>query len=145
MINPDIPDAPTRHWKLNGNQDNLKLKTAAQRNSADAEYLTQQKEDKKVRLKEELGGAVRNKYTDDEKMSLLLILQLAVATQNTARVNYVAQLASWIDAGQDLLYVEQDVVDSASTVEEVEAVTLDLDAWLDTDPQVVIRTAKGIE
>ena len=143
LINPDIPEAPKRHWKVSGN--NLTLKSAAQIAAAAAEYLTQQKEDKKVQLKEELGGAVRTKYTDDEKMSLLLILQLAVATQNTARVNYVAQLASWIDAGQDLLYVEQDLVDAASTVEEVEAVTLDLDSWLDTDPQVVIRTAKGIE
>jgi len=143
LINPDIPDAPKRHWRiLNGN---LRLKTASQRAAADAEFLAEMKEDKKNGLKAELGEALRSKYSDDEKLSLLLILQLAVATGNTARVGYVSQLAGWIDQGQDLLYAAQDSVDSASTVEEVYGIELNLDAWLAADPQVVIRTAKGIE
>ena len=49
------------------------------------------------------------------------------------------------DQGQELLYAAQDNVDSATSVEEVNAMELNLDAWLAADPQVVIRTAKGIE
>lgn len=143
LINPDIPDAPKRHWKVSG--DNLTLKTASQIASADAEWLSQVKSDKKDEFKEELGEALRSKYTDDEKLSLLLILQLAVAAGNTARVTYVSQLAAWIDQGQDLLYAAQDNVDAATTEDEVSAMELNLDAWLVADPQVVIRTAKGIE
>tara|TARA_Y100001938_G_C8083878_1_gene430750 strand:+ start:1624 stop:2133 length:510 start_codon:yes stop_codon:yes gene_type:complete len=143
LINPDIPDAPKRHWRiLNGN---LRLKTASQIATADAEFLAETKENKKNGLKVELGEALESKYSNDEKLSLLLILQLAVASGNTARVGYVSQLAGWIDQGQDLLYAAQDSVDSAATVEDVENIQLDLSSWLAADPQVVIRTAKGIE
>ena len=106
LINPDIPDAPKRHWKVSG--DNLTLKTASQIASADAEWLSQVKSDKKDEFKEELGEA-------------------------------------WIDEGQELLYAAQDNVDAATTEDEVSAMELNLDAWLAADPQVVIRTAKGIE
>jgi hypothetical protein len=143
LINPDIPDAPKRHWRiLNGN---LRLKTASQIATADAEFLAEIKEGKKNGLKAQLGEALESKYSNDEKLSLLLILQLAVASGNTARVGYVSQLAGWIDQGQDLLYAAQDSVDSAATVEDVENIQLDLSSWLAADPQVVIRTAKGIE
>jgi len=143
LINPDIPDAPKRHWRiLNGN---LRLKTASQIATADAEFLAENKTSKKSELKAELGEALESKYSNDEKLSLLLILQLAVATGNTARVAYVSQLAGWIDQGQDLLYAAQDNVDAATTVEDAQNIQLDLSSWLSADPQVVIRTAKGIE
>ena len=96
-------------------------------------------------LKEELGEALRLKYSDDEKLSFLLILQLAVASGNSARINYVAQLANWIDEGQTILYGVQDLVDSVTTEAEVDSIEMDLQSWLSSDPQVVIRTAKGIE
>jgi len=143
LINPDIPDAPKRHWKING--DSLVLKSAAEIADADAQWLSESKPNKKNELKHELGEALGSKYDNDEKLSLLLILQLAVATGNTARVGYVSQLAGWIDQGQDLLYAAQDSVDAATTVEDVENIQLDLSSWLAADPQVVIRTAKGIE
>ena len=143
LINPNIPDSPKRHWKVYGNS--IILKSASERASADAEWLSQVKSDKKDQFKEDLGEAIRSKYTDDEKLSLLLILQLAIAAGNTARVTYVSQLAGWIDQGQDLLYAAQDNVDAATTEDEVSAMELNLDAWLAADPQVVIRTAKGIE
>ena len=143
LIDPEIPDAPKRHWKVDG--DSLTLKSAAEIIDADAQWLADTKADKKESFKIELGDALRSKYTDDEKLSLLLILQLAVASENTARVAYVSQLAAWIDEGQELLYAAQDNVDSATSVEEVNAMELNLDAWLAADPQVVIRTAKGIE
>ena len=143
LINPDIPDAPKRHWNVSGNT--LTLKTSSQIASADAEWISQVKSDKKDEFKEELGEGLRIKYSDDEKLSLLLVLQLAVVTGNTARVTYVSQLAAWIDQGQDLLYAAQDNVDDATTEDEISAMELNLDAWLSADPQVVIRTAKGIE
>jgi len=143
LINPTIPDSPKRHWKVYGNT--IIIKNPTERASADAEWLSQVKSDKKDQFKEDLGEALRSKYTDDEKLSLLLILQLAVAAGNTARVTYISQLAAWIDQGQDLLYAAQDNVDAATTEDEVSAMELNLDAWLAADPQVVIRTAKGIE
>ena len=154
LIDPDIPSIydeegnfveyePKRYWKVEG--DNVILKTAAERTAADAEWLSQVKSDKKDEFKEGLGEALRSKYSDDEKLSLLLILQLSVVEGNEARVTYVSQLASWIDDGQELLYAAQDNIDSATSVEEVNAMELSLDAWIDADPQVVIRTAKGIE
>ena len=154
LINPDIPSIydnegnfvdyePKRYWKVSG--DNIVLKSAAKRSEADAQHLLESKEYKKIVLKEELADALGSKYGDDEKLSLLLILQLAVASGNTARVNYLTQLAAWIDQGQDLLYVQQDNVDAATNIEEVDSIELDLDSWLAADPQVVIRTAKGIE
>ena len=143
LINPSIPDAPKRHWKVSG--DSLVLKNASEINSADAEYLTLIKEDRKRVFKDHLGDGLQSKYSTDEKLSLLLILQLAIASGNTARVNYLNQLSSWIDQGQQLLYAAQDNIDSATSVDEVESMELNLDAWLGADPQVVIRTAKGIE
>ena len=143
LINPVIPDVPKRYWRIvNGI---LKVKTASQRAASDVENLLAVKENKNQNLKEELGEAVRSKYSDDEKLSFLLILQLAVASGNTARVNYVAQLANWIDQGQNILYGVQDLVDSATTEAEVDSIEMNLESWLSSDPQVVIRTAKGIE
>lgn len=143
LINPVIPDVPKRYWRIvNGI---LKVKTASQRAASDVENLVAVKENKKQNLKEELGEAVRSKYSDDEKLSLLLILQLAVASGNTARVNYIAQLANWIDQGQNILYGIQDLVDSTATEAGVDSIEMDLESWLSSDPQVVIRTAKGIE
>ena len=143
LINPDIPDAPKRHWKIDG--DSLVIKNASEIAEADAAWISQVKSDKKEEFKNELGEGLSSKYDNDEKLSLLLILQLAVATGNTARVGYVSQLAGWIDQGQDLLYAAQDSVDAATTVEDVENIQLDLSSWIAADPQVVIRTAKGIE
>ena len=143
LVDPQIPDAPKRHWKVDG--DSLTLKSAAEIIEADAQWLADAKADKKESFKDELGEGLRSKYSDDEKLSLLLILQLSVAQGNTDRINYVTQLTGWIDQGQDLLYAAQDNVDSATSVEEVNAMELNLDAWLAADPQVVIRTAKGIE
>ena len=154
LIDPQIPSIydndgnfvdyePKRYWKVWGK--NIILKNASKRAEADAEFLAVTKEGKKNGLKADLGEALESKYSNDEKLSLLLILQLAVATGNTARAGYVSQLAAWIDQGQELLYTAQDSVDASATVEEVEAIELSLDAWLAADPQVVIRTAKGIE
>lgn len=143
LINPVIPDVPKRYWRIvNGI---LKVKTASQRAASDVENLLAVKENKNHDLKEELGEALRSKYSDDEKLSLLLILQLAVASGNTARINYVAQLANWIDEGQTILYGVQDLVDSLTTEAEVDSIEMNLESWLSSDPQVVIRTAKGIE
>ena len=143
VINPTIPDAPKRHWKIDG--DNLVVKNASEIAEADAQWLEESKEEKKRSMKLDLGEALRDRYSDDEKLSLLLVLQLAVVSGNTARVAYVSQLASWIDQGQELLYAAQDNVDSATSVDEIEAMELNLESWLEAHPQVVIRTAKGIE
>ena len=70
---------------------------------------------------------------------------MSIVTQSTERVQYISQLSQWIDDGQELLYAAQDNVDAATTEDEVSAMELNLDAWLEADPQVVIRTAKGIE
>lgn len=156
LIDPDIPSTydedgkfveyqPRRYWKVNSNGDNLVVKNATEIIEADAQWLADTKGSKKESFKEALGEALRSKYSDDEKLSLLLILQLSVANGNTARATYVSQLAGWIDQGQDLLYAAQDNVDLATSVEEVDAMELNLDAWLDADPEVIIRTAKGIE
>jgi hypothetical protein len=153
LINPEIPSIydedgnfieyqPKRYWKIEDEQ--ILMKNAQEIIEADDQYLSEQKEYKKQCFKENLGDALRSKYSDDEKLSLLLILQLAVATGNTDRINYVSQLAAWIDQGQDLLYAAQDNADLATSVEELDAMELNLDAWLDADPQIVIRTAKGI-
>ena len=54
------------------------IKSPTERASADAEWLSQVKSNKKDEFKEGLGEALRSKYTDDEKLSLLLILQQSV-------------------------------------------------------------------
>lgn len=142
LIAPDIPDAPKRHWKVVG--DNLELKSPAERVIADVAYLDEYKENKNNSLEDEFTWALEARYPPNRQRLLITFLALAKSDGQTNRAAYIQPLLDWVIAGTTQLFAAQDAVSNANTTEFVDGVSQNINGWLASDPQVSIRTAGGI-
>ena len=143
IIDPDIPDAPKRHWVVIG--DDIQLKSAVERDIADTQYLESYKQAKIDALEEEFNSAVDSRYPGYRPLFLTAELQEARDAGLNNRAAYIQQVLPWIKTGmKNLLFMSQDEVRAAATIEDVDSVTQDLSTWLGSDPMVSIRTSGGI-
>jgi len=142
LIAPDIPDAPKRHWKVVG--ENLELKTLEEQAIADAEYLEEYKDRKNLFLEDEFTGSLENRYSVDRKMMLITLRADARIDALTNRAAYIQPLLDWVNSGTAQLYAAQDAVSGAVSIEFVDGVSQNISGWLASDPEVSIRTASGI-
>lgn len=142
LINPDIPDAPKRHWKVVG--ENLELKTTEEQVVADAEYLEEYKDTKNLILEEEFTSALEERYSSDRKMMLITMRADAKIDGLANRAAYIQPLLDWVNHGTAQLYAAQDAVSGATHTGFVDGVSQNISGWLASDPEVSIRTASGI-
>ena len=59
-------------------------------------------------------------------------------------VDYLGDLAQWIEDGDVLVETAEGIVSSSNTVEDVQSVTLTLSSWLNADPKVSTRAARNM-
>ena len=143
LINPTIPQAPKRYWEVVGG--NLELKNLQDRILADAAHLEEYKLQKMEALEDEFMYALGDRYKPNRREILSLYLALAVATGKTNRAAYIRPLLDWIEAGTVQLFAAQDAVQGANSTEFVDGVGQNINGWLASDPQVSIRTARGLD
>ena len=144
VIDPVIPEEPTRYWVNPIVGDAIVLKDAAGQAAADVAYIANLKEEKKLELEGNVLDVVEQHYPTHRREFIQLELHEARALGLTNKLAYLAQMTNWVRAGTVNLFVVQDTVDAASTEEEINAITIDLTSWQATDPLVSIRTAGGI-
>ena len=143
-INPVIPDAPKRHWESPITGDSIALKPQGKRDEADAKYLQEEKDSKFSELEQEFTDTLESIYPTGRQIWLTKAASDAKADGRTDRLAYINTLWSWVNSGAAALFASQDLMKSKDSVEEVNAVTLDLTDWLSSDPEVSIRTVEGI-
>lgn len=144
LINVVIPDAPKRHWKSPITGDSILLKSQAEKDEADAKYLQDEKDAKFDELEQEFTDTLESIYPTGRQIWLTKAASDAKAQGLTDRLAYINTLWDWINYGAAVLFAAQDAMKSKESVEEVNAVSLDLADWLSSDPKVSIRTAGGI-
>ena len=144
LINAVIPNAPKRHWESPIAGDSILLKPQNKRDEADAKYLQDTKDAKFDELEQEFTDTLESIYPTGRQIWLTKAASDAKSEGRTDRLAYINTLWNWINSGAAVLFATQDLMKSKQSVEEVDAVTLDLTDWLSDDPKVSIRTVEGI-
>ena len=142
LIAPTIPDAPKRYWVVEG--DDLREATDEEKVPIDIEYLAQQKEQLNQELREQYNEALELRYQTRTLLYASYLLTKAMATMDEDVVDYLSELAQWIEDGDVLVETAECIVSARQTVEDVQAVTLTLVSWLEADPKVSTRIARNM-
>ena len=142
LIDPTIPNAPKRHWVVEG--DDLREATEEEKGPIEVEYLAQQKEQRVQGLRELYDEALESRYKTKTLLYASYLLTKAMASMDEDVVDYLGDLAQWIEDGDILVETAERIVSSSNTVEDVQSVTLTLSSWLNADPEVSTRAARNM-
>ena len=142
LIDPTIPDAPKRYWVVEG--DNLREATEEEKVPIDIEYLAQQKERRIQELREQYNEALESRYQTRTLLYANYLLTKAMASMDDDVVEYLSELAQWIEDGDVLVVAAEELIESLETPEGVHSVTLTLTSWLEADPKVSTRIARNM-
>ena len=142
LIDPTIPNAPKRHWVVEG--DDLREATEEEKGPIEVEYLAQQKEQRVQGLRELYDEALESRYKPKTLLYASYLLTKAMASMDEDVVDYLGDLAQWIEDGDILVETAEGIVSSSNTVEDVQSVTLTLSSWLIADPTVSTRAARNM-
>ena len=143
IINPELPDCPQELWEESGDE------VVEMSQSDQAIYYAQKLQDAKTAKKSEVRDTL---YAALQQLGYdPFLLVYATDIKNEAAINgdlerasYVGQLRTWIDEGVDILDAVWSSIDSCGTEQEVESVTINLDNWLASNPQISTRTARNL-
>ena len=143
IINPELPDCPQELWEVSGDE------VVEMSQSDQAIYYAQKLQDAKTAKKSEVRDTL---YAALQQLGYdPFLLVYATDIKNEAAINgdlerasYVGQLRSWIDEGVDILDLAWASIDTCGTEQEVGAVTIDLNNWLASNPQISTRTAREL-
>ena len=142
LINPTIPDAPKRYWIVEG--DNLREATEEEKGPIDAEYLAEQKKLRIQEIREQYNEALESRYQTRTLLYANYLLTKAMASMNDEAVDYLASLAQWVEDGDVLVEAAEELIESSTTPEDAQAVSLTLTSWLAADPKVSTRAARKL-
>tara|TARA_R100001082_G_scaffold89118_1_gene55587 strand:- start:4 stop:510 length:507 start_codon:yes stop_codon:yes gene_type:complete len=142
LIGPTLPDAPKRHWIVEG--DNLREATEEEKGPIDVEYLAEQKELRIQELREQYNEALESRYQTRTLLYANYLLTKAMASMNDEAVDYLASLAQWVEDGDVLVEAAEELIESSETPEDAQAVSLTLTSWLAADPKVSTRAARKL-
>ena len=142
LIDPTLPDAPKRYWIVEG--DVLREATEDEKGPIDVEYLAQQKESRIQELREQYNEALDSRYETRTLLYASYLLTKAMASMEEETVENLSGLAQWVEDGDVLVETAEGLVESSTTVENVQAVSLTLTSWLAADPKVSTRAARKL-
>ena len=142
LIDPTIPDAPKRHWVVEG--DDLREATEEEKGPIEVEYLAQQKEQRIQELREQYDEALESRYKTKTLLYASYLLTKAMASMDEDVVDYLGDLAQWIEDGDVLVETAEGIIESSETAENVQSVSLTLTSWLNDDPKVSTRAARNM-
>ena len=142
LIGPTLPDAPKRHWIVEG--DDLREATEEEKGPIDVEYLAEQKELRIQELREQYNEALESRYQTRTLLYANYLLTKAMASMNDEAVDYLASLAQWVEDGDVLVEAAEELIESSETPEDAQAVSLTLTSWLAADPKVSTRAARKL-
>lgn len=133
-------EVPKRHTKIEG--DDYLLKTSSEIEQADAEYLAEVKTQKIAEIREQFNETFTSRYATITSIAATNIRTTALASMNDDATEYLDQIIIWGLQGDDLIEVAEAQVESSTTIEGVNAVTWNVDGWLENDPLVSTRVAR---
>ena len=142
LIDPVLPDAPKRYWIVEG--DNLREATDEEKGPIDVEYLSEQKEFRIQELREQYNEALDSRYETRTLLYASYLLTKAMASMEEETVEYLSGLAQWVEDGDVLVETAEVLVESSTTVEDIQAVSLTLTSWLAAAPKVSTRAARKL-
>ena len=142
LIDPVLPDALKRYWIVEG--DGLREATEEEKGPIDVEYLSQQKELRIQELREQYEDALDSRYKTRTLLYASYLLTKAMASMEEETVEYLSGLAQWVEDGDVLVEAAEGLVESSTTVEDAQAVSLTLTSWLAADPKVSTRAARKL-
>ena len=144
LINAEIPEWPKRHWVRPITGDTIERRPQEERDVADAEYLESHKQSRITQLREQYNDALESRYTTRTLLYALLLLVKAMGSMNDEVIEYINELAVWVEDGDMLVEDAEKLVESSETIDDVEAVSLTLTSWLAADPKISTRAARKL-
>ena len=144
LINAEIPEWPKRHWVKPIVGDEIEQKPQEAKDAADAEYLKEQKQSRINQLREQYNEALDSRYETRTLLYANYLLTKAMASMEEETVEYLSGLAQWVEDGDVLVETAEVLVESSTTVEDIQAVSLTLTSWLAADPKVSTRAARKL-
>tara|TARA_R110002073_G_scaffold297576_1_gene463835 strand:+ start:885 stop:1397 length:513 start_codon:yes stop_codon:yes gene_type:complete len=144
LIDAKIPEWPKRHWVRPITGDTIEQRSQELRDEADAEDLEEQKQNRITEIREQYNEALDSRYETRTLLYASYLLTKAMASMEEETVEYLSGLAQWVEDGDVLVEAAEELIESSTTVENVQAVSLTLTSWLDADPKVSTRAARKL-
>ena len=144
LINAEIPEWPKRHWVRPITGSTIERRSQEDRNAADAEYLESHKQSRITQIREQYNDALESRYTTRTLLYALLLLVKAMGSMNDEVIEYINELAVWVEDGDMLVETAEGLVEASETIDDVNAVSLTLTSWLAADPKVSTRAARKL-
>ena len=144
LINTEVPEWPKRHWVRPISGDTIERRSQELRDEADAEYLEEQKQSRITELREQYNDALESRYKIRTLIYAVLLLVKAMGSMNDEVIDYMNELATWIEDGDMLVETAEGLVQDCETVADVQSVSLTLTSWLAADPKVSTRAARKL-
>lgn len=121
-----------------------KQPTIAELEARISEVLPALKQQKGLQLKKEVEERLGLHYSPLDLLSLSNLMNEAIATGKTNRAAYLAPLNTWATGVYLLFYPAQAQIIAATTIDEVNAVTIDYTAWEAQKPNISFAEAIAI-
>ena len=67
-----------------------------------------------------------------------------MGSMNDEVIEYINELAVWVEDGDMLVETAEGLVEASETIDDVNAVSLTLTSWLAADPKVSTRAARKL-
>ena len=144
LSNAEIPEWPKRHWVRPITGSTIERRSQEDRNAADAEYLESHKQSRITQIREQYNDALESRYTTRTLLYALLLLVKAMGSMNDEVIEYINELAVWVEDGDMLVETAEGLVEASETIDDVNAVSLTLTSWLAADPKVSTRAARKL-
>ena len=144
LINAEIPEWPKRHWVRPITGSTIERRSQEDRNAADAEYLESHKQSRITQIREQYNDALESRYTTRTLLYALVLLVKAMGSMNDEVIEYINEVAVWVEDGDMLVETAEGLVEASETIDDVNAVSLTLTSWLAADPKVSTRAARKL-
>lgn len=145
IVDPDlsaIKDVPKKYWKVVG--DSVVEMDATEKVPGDATDFLVLKYEKIYALKRELEAYIGKHYSDGQQKTLIAFLAEAASDGKPTRRDYIKKAVDWVQTCLEHLYAKKAEVEAAATVDDVNAVALDLGKFDSTDPVVTVPDVLAI-
>jgi hypothetical protein len=141
-LNLIAANVPNRYWKTS--EDRLVEMSPEEKAVVDAGRLVTHKRARRSLLERQANSLMQSKYTMEQQQTISYLMDEAERLGLNDRYNYFNQVGTWAKEILGFFYTQDYYIRNATTIEAVDAVSVDFSAFLATDPNVIIGVGSQI-
>jgi len=103
------------------------------------------RDEKKYEATQSAADFIEERYPSFRRELFIALAEEARNTGLANRVAYINQMLTWVKSVVAAVLAAEDMIDSYTTLEEIQSTNLNTEVFASTDPEITIRGAMAIE